>query len=389
MITTHKIIFKNSKRMKEIIDESIDLVVTSPPYPMIEMWDQIFAQQNEKIDSALKKKDGEDAFELMHQELDKVWAELYRVLREGGIACINIGDATRTIDSHFALYTNHSRIHTYMQKLGFSALPAILWRKQTNAPNKFMGSGMMPPGAYVTLEHEYILILRKGNKKEFKTNEEKKLRRESSFFWEERNIWFSDVWMDLKGTSQNLFDNKTRDRSAAFPFELPYRLITMFSIKGDTVLDPFFGIGTTMFAAMAAARNSIGYEIDRDLREQIMSKSSGIVGFSNQRIVERLEKHLAFVEDRSQTKGKFKYANNHYLFPVMTKQETDLIINGLLSIEQIDMDSFDVSYSDKPQKEYVGILDEYILSDSDRKDIKKRIAPKKRKKSHEQKQLFE
>ncbi len=171
-----------------------------------------------------------------------------------------------------------------------------------------MGSGMMPPGAYVTLEHEYVLILRKGNKKEFKTHEEKKLRRESSFFWEERNIWFSDVWMDLKGTSQNLFDNKTRDRSAAFPFELPYRLITMFSIKGDTVLDPFFGIGTAMFSAMAAARNSIGYEIDRDLRAQIMSKSSGIVGFSNQHIVERLEKHLAFVEDRSQTKGKIKSA---------------------------------------------------------------------------------
>ena len=231
MITTHKIIYKDSKQMKDLADESIDLVVTSPPYPMIEMWDQIFASQNEKIGRALKKKDGPAAFELMHQELDKVWDELYRVLKEGGIACINIGDATRTINSHFALYTNHSRIHTYMQKLGFSALPAILWRKQTNAPNKFMGSGMMPPGAYVTLEHEYVLMLRKGNKKEFNTNDEKKLRRESSFFWEERNNWFSDVWMDLKGTSQNLFDIKTRGRSAAFPFELPYRLIAMFSIK--------------------------------------------------------------------------------------------------------------------------------------------------------------
>jgi DNA modification methylase len=180
-----------------------------------------------------------------------------------------------------------------MQKIGFSALPAILWRKQTNAPNKFMGSGMMPPGAYVTLEHEYILMLRKGNKKEFKTNEEKKIRRESSFFWEERNVWFSDVWMDLKGTSQNLFDNKARDRSAAYPFELPYRLTTMFSVKGNTVLDPFFGIGTTMYAAMAAARNSIGYEIDRNLKEQIISKSSGIVGFSNKRIEERLDKSFS------------------------------------------------------------------------------------------------
>jgi DNA modification methylase len=388
MITTHKIIFNNSNNMKYLADESIDLIVTSPPYPMIEMWDQIFASQNEKIDSALKQNDGPAAFELMHQELDKVWDELYRVLKVGGLACINIGDATRTINSHFALYTNHSRIHTYMQKLGFSALPAILWRKQTNAPNKFMGSGMMPPGAYVTLEHEYILMLRKGNKKEFKTNDEKKKRRESSFFWEERNVWFSDVWTDLKGASQNLFDTKTRGRSAAYPFELPYRLITMFSIKGDTILDPFFGIGTTMYAAMATARNSIGYEIDQNLKDQIISQSSGIVRFSNIRIKERLEEHLAFVENRFKAKGKFKHKNNYYLFPVMTKQETDLIINELLSVDQINTDSFEVAYSDEPQKGYVEPLDEYVLSDSEIKDLKKPIVPKKRKKSHKQQQLF-
>jgi DNA modification methylase len=388
MSTTHEIIFKNSKNMDGLADESIDLVVTSPPYPMIEMWDQIFAGQNKKIGEALKEKDGPFAFELMHQELDKVWDELYRVLKEGGIACINIGDATRTINNHFALYTNHSRIHTHMQKIGFSALPAILWRKQTNAPNKFMGSGMMPPGAYVTLEHEYVLMLRKGNKKEFKTNEDKKLRRESSFFWEERNVWFSDVWMDLKGASQNLFDTKNRGRSAAYPFELPYRLITMFSIKGDTVLDPFFGIGTTMYAAMATARNSIGYEIDPNLRQQIISKSSGIVSFSNKRIEERLEKHLAFVDDRFKKKGKFKYTNDHYLFPVITRQETDLIINELLDVHQMGSDSFEVSYSDNPQKEYVGSWDDYVLSDTEKNDIKKRTVPKKRKKDHEQQQLF-
>ena len=374
--------------MDGLADESIDLVVTSPPYPMIEMWDQIFSGQNQKIGEALKEKDGPTAFELMHQELDKVWDELYRVLKEGGIACINIGDATRTINNHFALYTNHSRIHTYMQKIGFSALPAILWRKQTNAPNKFMGSGMMPPGAYVTLEHEYVLMLRKGNKKEFKTNEVKKLRRESSFFWEERNVWFSDVWMDLKGTSQNIFDTKTRGRSAAYPFELPYRLITMFSIKGDTVLDPFFGIGTTMYAAMATARNSVGYEIDPNLRQQIISQFSGIVNFSKKRIEERLEKHLAFIDDRFKIKGKFKYTNDHYLFPVMTRQETDLIINELLDVHQMGSDSFEVSYSHNPQKEYVGSWDDYILSDTEKNEIKKRTVPRKRIKNHGQQQLF-
>jgi len=389
MRTKHKIFFKNSKNMEELPPESIDLVITSPPYPMIEMWDDVFSNLNRKVAEALEKDHGSVAFELMHQELDPVWNEVYRVLTQGGIACINIGDATRTLNGHFALYTNHSRIHTYMQGLGFSALPAILWRKQTNAPNKFMGSGMMPPGAYITLEHEYVLILRKGNKKEFKSEREKQLRRESSFFWEERNVWFSDVWMDLKGTSQNLFDSKVRNRSAAYPFELPYRLITMFSVKNDNVLDPFFGIGTTMYATMAAGRNSIGYEIDCNLSEQIISKTSGIVGFSNKRIKERLEKHLEFIEDRYKKKGKFKYANNQYQFPVMTKQETDLIINDLFSVEQIDKATFEVTYSDKPQKNYVGFWDEYVFSDSDKKEMKKRVAPKKRKKDHEQQQLFE
>ena len=388
MKSSHKIIFKDCKQMSDVPNDYIDLVVTSPPYPMIEMWDKMFASQNKKIARALQKRDGSAAFELMHQELDKVWNEVFRVLKEGGIACINIGDATRTINGHFALYTNHSRIHTYMQEIGFSALPAILWRKQTNAPNKFMGSGMMPPGAYVTLEHEYVLILRKGNKKEFKTEKEKRLRRESSFFWEERNDWFSDVWMDLKGTSQNLFENKSRARSAAFPFELPYRLITMFSVKNDTVLDPFLGIGTTMYAAVAAGRNSIGYEIDHHLREFILSKYDRIVRFSNERITERLDNHLKFVDERFKKKGKFKYTNKYYLFPVMTSQETDLIINELLTVKQTGEDNFEVNYSDKPQTDFVGFCDGYVISDSDKKKLKQNADNKKRKKSHEQRQLF-
>jgi DNA modification methylase len=197
--TTHKIIFGNAADMHEIQNKSVDLVVTSPPYPMIAMWDEIFSKQNPAIGDALKKEDGKTAFELMHQELDKVWNEVYRVLKAGGFACINIGDATRTIGGEFKLYPNHARILSRCLELGFSPLPEILWRKQINAPNKFMGSGMWPAGAYVTLEHEFILILRKGGKRQFNTLEEKLCRRESSYFYEERNTWFSDVWQDLQG----------------------------------------------------------------------------------------------------------------------------------------------------------------------------------------------
>jgi len=163
--TTHQIYFKNATDLQELSNGSIDLMVTSPPYPMIEMWDEIFSKQKPSIGKALRRKDGNQAFELMNRELDRVWKEVYRVLKDGGFACINIGNATRKIGEEFRLYSNHSRILEYCLKLGFSSLPEILWRKQTNAPNKFMGSGMLPAGAYVTLEHEHILVLRKGNKR--------------------------------------------------------------------------------------------------------------------------------------------------------------------------------------------------------------------------------
>ncbi|MGD9211163.1 MAG: site-specific DNA-methyltransferase, partial [Desulfobacteraceae bacterium] len=346
MLTTHKVYYHNSRKMQEIANESVNLVVTSPPYPMIEMWDQIFVNQNKKIGHRLKIHDGPAAFELMHRELDKVWKELFRVLSPGGILCINIGDATRNVNSHFALYTNHARILSAMQKIGFTPLPIILWRKQTNAPNKFMGSGMLPAGAYVTLEHEYILILRKGNKREFYTQKEKQLRRESAFFWEERNHWFSDVWMDLKGTTQNLFAPKTRERSAAFPFELPYRLITMFSVKGDMVIDPFLGIGTTMYAAMAAGRNSVGYEVDMHLAEQFQAKLPEIKTYSNQRMTKRLQNHLQFIKERSNQKGTPKYMNRHYCFPIVTNQEKEMILNGVQSLRKLDSTAFEVIYDE-------------------------------------------
>ena len=159
MKTEHKIIFDDAREMKELKNESVDLMITSPPYPMIQMWDEIFGKQNPEITKALKEENGERAFELMNKELDKVWKEVYRVLKVGGIACINIGDATRSIKGKFQIYTNHARITNYCLSLGFHALPEVLWVKETNKPDKFMGSGMLPVGAYVTLEHEHILVL--------------------------------------------------------------------------------------------------------------------------------------------------------------------------------------------------------------------------------------
>jgi DNA modification methylase len=313
----------------------------------------MFAGQNVEIGKALAKGDGSAAFEMMHLELDPVWREVWRILKQGGIACINVGDAARTINSRFRLYPNHSRILNQFLKLGFQALPAILWRKQTNAPNKFMGSGMLPAGAYVTLEHEYILILRKGPKREFKRDAEKQNRRQSAFFWEERNAWFSDVWMDLKGTSQNLGDRKARLRSAAFPFDVPYRLINMFSVKGDVVVDPFLGIGTTMWAAMTAGRNCSGYEIEGKLRSKIDVIKRTILPFANGKIENRIRKHLDYLDANINSKSGFNYKNVYYNFPVKTRQETEILINTLMTIETTHENSFEVTYSDKPHRSWV------------------------------------
>ena len=231
----HSIYFNASQNMHQLGDESVDLVVTSPPYPMIEMWDDIMSKQNHAIKEALNSKQSRTAFELMHCELDKVWRECWRVLKPGSFLCINIGDATRTIAGEFALYNNNTRIIQCCEELGFINLPNILWKKTTNAPNKFMGSGMLPCGAYVTLEHEWILIFRKGSKRTYKKIEDKTARRDSSFFWEERNVWFSDIW-DIKGVKQSIVNSTSRERNASYPIELPYRLINMYSQKGDLVL---------------------------------------------------------------------------------------------------------------------------------------------------------
>ena len=269
MKTRHKVYFCDARRMQMLPSDSVDLIVTSPPYPMIQMWDAVFCQQDPRIAEALAEGHSKDAHELMHCLLDPVWDESFRVLKPGGFVCINIGDATRSIDGEFALYPNHARILQHLSQSGFTILPDILWRKQTNAPNKFMGSGMLPAGAYVTLEHEYILIARKGSKRVFRTDGEKQNRRASAMFWEERNRFFSDIWTDVKGASQALASSEFRKRSAAFPFEVAYRLVIMYSVRGDLVLDPFWGTGTTSVAAMAAVRNSIGLEIDADMESHL------------------------------------------------------------------------------------------------------------------------
>ncbi|MDY6764817.1 MAG: site-specific DNA-methyltransferase [Halobacteria archaeon] len=343
METQHRIFVGDSRKMDRLEDGEVDLVVTSPPYPMIEMWDGTFSELNPEIGEALENKEGDTAFELMHRELDKVWDEVGRVLTPGGIACINIGDATRKVGGSFEMYPNHVRVIERFRENGFQILPDILWRKPTNSATKFMGSGMLPPNAYVTLEHEHILIFRnEGGKRIFEPGSQD--RYESAYFWEERNDWFSDVWLDIKGALQKLDRDELRERSGAFPFELPYRLINMFSVYGDTVLDPFWGTGTTSLAAIVAARNSVGYEIEEEFTSVFSDRVEGVREMSRRINQERLDRHREFVEQRKENGMDPKYNAENYDFPVVTKQEKQI---QLYSVEETEREnvSYRVSHS--------------------------------------------
>ncbi|PSQ84957.1 MAG: modification methylase, partial [Bacteroidetes bacterium QS_1_65_9] len=157
-----------------LADASVQLVVTSPPYPMIEMWDELFGEQDADARRALGREKGQQSFELMHERVLKpVWKEAYRVLQKGGVMCVNIGDATRKIGGQFQLFPNHARVISDLARIGFSQLPGVLWRKPASSPTKFMGAGMLGLNAYTTLEHEHILVFRKGGNRKAASGDEK------------------------------------------------------------------------------------------------------------------------------------------------------------------------------------------------------------------------
>ena len=233
-----------------------NLVVTSPPYPMIEMWGEEFE------------------FNKGHALLKRVYQNCYSYLKAGSIMVVNIADATRRIDNEFRVYSNVAKTITMMEELGFISLPGIYWHKVANAPNKFLGSGMLPVNAYVTQEIERILIFRKGKEKRSFSNIEKELRRKSKFTIEERNKWFSCIW---KVAGERQSKNELARRTAAFPYEIAYRLIRMFSIEGDWVLDPFCGTGTTGLACKNTNRNSIGLDISKDFIEYAEKRMKNVL----------------------------------------------------------------------------------------------------------------
>lgn len=332
MRTRHRVVVGDARDL-DLEDESVDLVVTSPPYPMVEMWDRVFAGMTPQVEDCLAAGAGDVAFGLMHEELAEAWSEVERVLAEGGMACVNVGDAVRRVDGTFRRFRNHARVASELEDLGLTPLPSILWRKPTNSPSKFVGSGMLPPNAYPTLEHEHVLVFRKGeDPRGFPPRDDD--RYASAYFWEERNRWFSDVWTDLRGTLQALEGDEVRERSAAFPFDLPFRLVCMFSTYGDRVLDPFWGTGTTTLAAAAAARDSVGVERDPALVERFREQVDEVPALTREVARERLERHRAFAAGEAETGEPLAYEAEQYDFRVRTKQERAIRLYAAEAVEE-------------------------------------------------------
>jgi DNA modification methylase len=247
--TTHRLINGDARDLSFLNDESVHLVVTSPPY-----WN--LKRYNENPDQMGHIQDYEDFL----RELEKVWRHVHRVLVPGGRLVCVVGDvcvARRHFGRHL-VFPLHSDICVICRRIGFDNLNPIIWHKIANASyevtngSKFLGKPY-EPNAIIKNDMEFILMQRKPGGYRKPTEEQ---RRKSMIDKKDFDRWFQQIW--------NIPGESTKHHPAPFPLELANRLVRMFSFVGDTVLDPFCGSGTTMIAAFRTNRNSIGVEIDPD-----------------------------------------------------------------------------------------------------------------------------
>jgi site-specific DNA-methyltransferase (adenine-specific) len=250
--TKHRIVHGDARDLSFLEDQSIHLVLTSPPY-----WTLKEYRQNP---SQLGHIENYDKF---LESLDAVWKECYRVLVPGGRLVCVVGDVclSRREFGRHVVVPLHADICVLCRKIGFDNLNPIIWHKISNANyevsngTKFLGKPY-EPNAIIKNDIEFILMQRKPGGYRQPTEAQRELSRISK---EDFDIWFRQFW--------NITGASTREHPAPFPVELASRLVRMFSFVGDTVLDPFLGTGTTMLAAIRACRNSLGVEIESEYIE--------------------------------------------------------------------------------------------------------------------------
>lgn len=251
--TAHQIISGDAREMSELTrNESVHLVVTSPPYWNLKEYDG--GAGDHQLGHV-------DDYREFLAELSRVWRRCFELLVPGGRLCIVVGDvciSRRKGGRHFVVPL-HADLSIDCRNIGFDYLTPILWYKIANATTEVEGNGSpflgkpYEPNGVVKNDVEYILMLRKPGKYRSPTEEQRIL---SLIDKEDHARWFRSIWTDVRGASRQL------GHPAPYPLEVAYRLIKMFSFVGDTILDPFLGTGTTTEAAIRANRSSIGYEIE-------------------------------------------------------------------------------------------------------------------------------
>jgi modification methylase len=312
--TKHTIINGDSRKMSEVQDGSVHLIVTSPPYWQLKDYgseDQIGFN---------------DSYERYINNLNLVWKECFRVLHEGCRLCINIGDqfARSVYYGRYKVIPIHSEIIRFCETIGFDFMGQIIWQKTTTTNTTggaaIMGSYPYPRNGIVKLDFEYILLFKKAGNAPKPTREQKEMAVLSNEEW---NTYFSGHWH---------FNGARQDKHLAmFPEELPKRLIKMFSFPQETVLDPFLGSGTTAMVAKALGRNSIGYEINADFIPLIKER----VGSNN--LLEKVK--LEFLKQNLTIDLNKEYATLPYWFTDCHKTDKKIDVKKLQFGSKIDKES--------------------------------------------------
>ncbi len=250
MKTTHRIINGDSRQMNLVPDKSVHLIITSPPYWQLK-------------DYGTENQIGyHEDYETYINNLNLVWKECYRVLDNGCRLCINIGDqfARAVYYGRYKVIPIRTEIIKFCESIGFDYMGAIIWQKKTTTNTtggaSLMGSYPTPRNGILSIDYEFVLIFKKLGTP---SKVYKEIKDQSKMTTEEWKEYFSGHW-NFSGAKQD-------GHIAMFPEELPKRLIKMFAFKGETVLDPFMGSGTTSLAAKNLDRDSIGYEINPEFIE--------------------------------------------------------------------------------------------------------------------------
>ncbi|MCW5775784.1 MAG: site-specific DNA-methyltransferase [Phycisphaeraceae bacterium] len=247
--TKHDLIRGDARSASLLADDTVHLVVTSPPYWTLKRYNDHPSQMGHVAD-----------YEEFMAGLDEVWRNCYRALVPGGRLVVNVGDvclSRRRNNGRHTVVPLHATIQERCKAIGFDNLAPIIWHKIANANYEVQGGGGFlgkpyEPNAVIKNDIEFVLMQRKPGGYRSPSVRNRLL---SVIGEENHRAWFRQIWSDLRGTSHPR-------HPAPYPVEFAERLVRMFSFVGDTVLDPFMGTGTTNMACARWGRNSIGIELD-------------------------------------------------------------------------------------------------------------------------------